>query len=137
MTIDTPSLSRATPHTPRMAVNGLRAGVGSKGCHYPTPEKDRWVLTFKAEGAGPPVECRVRRLLKAALIWIIQNQFGRRNLTPFVRAELALRLEPLIAAQGQQGRRSDLLLKSAKSSKPLDTRKIVAIAAKLGHDRPR
>jgi len=28
MTIDTPSLSRATPHTPRMAVNGLRAGVG-------------------------------------------------------------------------------------------------------------
>jgi len=31
------------------------------------PGKVRWVLTFKAEGDGPPVECRVRRLLKAAL----------------------------------------------------------------------
>lgn len=27
----------------------------------------RWTLTFRAEGDGPPVECRVRRLLKAAL----------------------------------------------------------------------
>lgn len=26
-----------------------------------------WTLTVKAEGDGPPVECRVRRLLKAAL----------------------------------------------------------------------
>jgi len=67
----------------------------------------------------------------AALIWIIQNQFGRRNLTPFVRAELALRLEPLIAAQSQQGRRSDLCPKSDKSSKPLDTKKEVAKAADM------
>ena len=26
-----------------------------------------WQITFRAEGDGPPVECRIRRLLKAAL----------------------------------------------------------------------
>jgi len=31
----------------------------------------------------------------AAKVWIINNQFARRNLTPFQRAELALKLEPL------------------------------------------
>lgn len=33
--------------------------------------------------------------------WIIRNQFGRRNLSTFHRAELALQLEPLIAAKAK------------------------------------
>lgn len=36
-----------------------------------------------------------------ACIWIIQNQFGRRNLAPYTRVELALKLEPLIAAKAK------------------------------------
>ena len=32
----------------------------------------------------------------AACVWIIINQFGRRNLALFARAELALKLEPLL-----------------------------------------
>jgi hypothetical protein len=28
---------------------------------------NHWTLTFRAEGDGPPVEIRIRRLLKAAL----------------------------------------------------------------------
>ena len=34
-----------------------------------TPNRlpDDWTLTFRATGQGPPVEIRVRRLLKAAL----------------------------------------------------------------------
>ena len=36
-----------------------------------------------------------------AKVWIIQHQFGRRNLNMAQRAELALRLEPLIAAQAK------------------------------------
>jgi hypothetical protein len=35
----------------------------------------------------------------AAKIWIIQHQFGRRNLNMAQRAELAMQLEPLLAAQ--------------------------------------
>jgi hypothetical protein len=34
----------------------------------------------------------------AARTFVIQNQFARRNLTPFQRAELALKLEPLLKA---------------------------------------
>ena len=44
------------------------------------------------------------------IIWIIKNQFGRRNIIPAVRAKLALRLKPLIAekAKRNQGTRTDL-----------------------------
>ena len=45
-----------------------------------------------------------------AKAWIVRRQFGRRNLTPFQRIELALKLAPLIAAQAKanQGRRTDI-----------------------------
>jgi hypothetical protein len=41
---------------------------------------------------------------------MIKNQFGRRNLVPYVRAELALKLEGLFKkkALGNQGTRTDL-----------------------------
>ena len=40
-----------------------------------------------------------------AKLWIIQNQFARRNLTPFQKAELALKLEePPMRLQGCLGR---------------------------------
>lgn len=43
--------------------------------------------------------------------WIIERQFGRRNLMPFQRAELALLLKPLLAeeAKKRQGARNDLM----------------------------
>lgn len=74
------------------------------------------------------------------VIWIIKNQFGRRNLTPYERACLALQLKPVIAAKAKenQGERNDLsqnfLQKSAESSKPLDTRKEIAKLAGVSHD---
>lgn len=37
-----------------------------------------------------------------AKIWIIKNQFGRRNLIPFQRSELALVLKPLIRAKAKE-----------------------------------
>jgi hypothetical protein len=36
-----------------------------------------------------------------ASIWIIQNQLGRRNLEPYARVELVLKLEPLMAAKNE------------------------------------
>lgn len=70
----------------------------------------------------------------AAKIWIIQNQFGRRNLTAFVTAELTLKLEPLIAAKSQQGKRTDLCQNPDKSSDSLDTKKELARISGLSHD---
>lgn len=41
-----------------------------------------------------------------AKIWIILNQFGRRNLTPFARGELVLKLKPLMAARAAERQRA-------------------------------
>lgn len=69
--------------------------------------------------------------------WIIRNQFGRRNLSAYVRTQLALRLEETIASRakanvrkgggsGESGRQ--------KSDNPIDTKKEVAKAANVSHD---
>lgn len=74
---------------------------------------------------------------QAALVWIIKNQFGRRNLSPYQRAELALKLKPLIAkkAKSRQGTRTDrgrnLPQNSAGSG---ETRDEIAVAAGVSHD---
>ncbi len=73
----------------------------------------------------------------AACVWIILNQFGRRNLSLFSRAELALKLEPLLKskakvnqATGKSGKGKPLPLNSAKA----DTRAELAKAAGVSHD---
>lgn len=41
----------------------------------------------------------------SVLMWIIQNQLGRRNLTAFQKCELALRFEPLLRAAAKERQR--------------------------------
>lgn len=65
--------------------------------------------------------------------WIIKNQFGRRNLTPYDRSLLALKLKPLITekAKERQGTRTDrgnIVQKSARSRDEL------AKVAGVSHD---
>ena len=43
-----------------------------------------------------------------AKIWIIRHQFGRRNLVPYARAELALMLEEVFAAKAGTAKREAL-----------------------------
>jgi hypothetical protein len=69
---------------------------------------------------------------EAAEEWIVRNQFARRNLSPYQRSELALRLERVVAARSQQGRRTDLSPEVAESE-PLDTREEVARIAGVSH----
>lgn len=54
----------------------------------------------------------------AAKIWIIENQFGRRNLNSYQKSVLALQLEPLYAAEAKrrQGERTDIRQNSDRSS---------------------
>ena len=70
----------------------------------------------------------------AAKIWIIQNQFNRRNLSPFARGELALVLEPLIAAKAKERQRQGGIEKVVQISAQPKTRDEVAKAAKVSHD---
>jgi len=69
----------------------------------------------------------------AAIVWIIQNQFGRRNLSAYDRARLALRLKPVISAQAEKrmlAGRVDPTQKSAGG----ETRDELAKAAGVSHD---
>jgi ParB-like chromosome segregation protein Spo0J len=53
----------------------------------------------------------------AACVWIIRNQFGRRNLSPLVRVELT---EKLVAVQSRQGQRNDLNGTSRENSRKVE-----------------
>lgn len=77
-----------------------------------------------------------------AMAWIIQNQFSHRNLTKFQRAELVLRLEPLIAAKAKERMRerkgnqpgATSVQNSAPLSTPAKTRDELAKIAGISHD---
>ena len=79
-----------------------------------------------------------------AKIWIIKNQFGRRNINNATRAMLALELEPLIKEKAKENlsesggdRKSETaksgLQNSVKAIKPINTQKEVADIAGLSH----
>jgi N6-adenosine-specific RNA methylase IME4 len=66
---------------------------------------------------------------------MINNQFGRRNLSNYQRSVLALQLEEVFSskAKEQQGKRTDIKQNSAES-KPIETRKELAKVANVSHD---
>lgn len=75
-----------------------------------------------------------------AKVWMIKHQFGRRNLQPFQRVELALKLEPLLAAKGKANQRAGGgggkagCQKSDKVVASIDTKKELAKIAGVSHD---
>lgn len=69
-----------------------------------------------------------------AKIWIIKNQFGRRNLQPYTRTDLALLLEPLIAQKAKTNQVLSGGPVPQKSAEPVETRQEVAKAANVSHD---
>jgi hypothetical protein len=72
--------------------------------------------------------------------WIIRNQFGRRNLPPYVRVSLALELESTIAARAKEnqsaggGDQKSGLTNSAKPIEPINTRAELAKTAGVSED---
>jgi len=73
----------------------------------------------------------------AVKIWIIKNQFGRRNLSAYDRSRLALELEPLIAGKArerQKGGQGGVLLSQKSVEAKIDTQKEIAGLAGVSHD---
>lgn len=70
----------------------------------------------------------------AAMCWIIRNQFGRRNLTPYQRAELALKLKPLIAANAAERMLAGKPADPRKHSDQGKTNERLAQDAGVSHD---
>jgi hypothetical protein len=74
------------------------------------------------------------------IVWVIRNQFARRNISSFVRSELALKLKGAIAGRAKAnlvtstgGGNPQPLLNSTKAES-VDTRKELAKAAGVGSD---
>jgi N6-adenosine-specific RNA methylase IME4 len=88
----------------------------------------KWNLDYQTESKRFDSENDVRE-------WMINNQFGRRNLSNYQRSILALQLEEVFSAKAkeQQGKRTDIKQISAES-KPIETRKEVAKVANVSHD---
>ena len=72
--------------------------------------------------------------------WIIEHQFGRRNLTPYQRAELALKLKPLIAEKATRKRLANLREgdttpeRQDSDSREIDNNRQLAKAVGISHD---
>src|SRR5262249_40886729 len=66
-----------------------------------------------------------------AMAWVIRNQFARRNLTPYQRAELALKLEETYRAKGRANMYHE---PCQKSDKAIDTKKELGRIAGVSHD---
>ena len=70
------------------------------------------------------------------IVWMVDNQRGRRNLNDFQRTELQLKKKSAIAAKAranQQGGQGGVLLPQ-NSAKAIDTRAEIADAAGVSHD---
>jgi N6-adenosine-specific RNA methylase IME4 len=68
-------------------------------------------------------------------IWIIKNQFGRRNISNYDRSRLVLELEPLISAKAKEKQRDAGGAVHQKSDKAvIDTKKELAAVAGVSHD---
>lgn len=70
-------------------------------------------------------------------VWMIQNQLARRNLEPYQRAELALTLEPLIAAKAKAHQQQAGGAVPHKLAEAVDTRETLAQVAHVSHETMR
>ena len=78
---------------------------------------------------------------EAVIEWILKNQLGRRNLSGFQKAELVLRLKPIVQEKAKErqatstgGSTPQLLQKSAKAEDPIHTREELAKLAGVSRD---
>ena len=88
----------------------------------------RWGLEYQTESKRFESENDVRE-------WMINNQFGRRNLSNYQRSVLALELEEVFSKKAKENlgkNQYSSLLISAKPS--IDTRKELSKIASVGHD---
>jgi DNA modification methylase len=88
----------------------------------------RWGLEYETQSKKFDNENDVRE-------WMINNQFGRRNLSNYQRSVLALELESVFKekAKEQQIRKPESVLPTLAEQKPIDTRKEISQIANVSH----
>ena len=97
---------------------------------------NRWKISVKHAGIRFNVVKMHFENRDAAKEWILKNQLGRRNLPSYVRAQLALRLKPIIAEKAEKNLHLSDGKGCQKSDKvnPVDTKRELATIAGVSHD---
>ena len=96
---------------------------------------NRWEISAKHAGIRFNVVYKEFENREAVKEWIIKNQLGRRNIPPYVRAELALKLKPVIAEKAKEKQSEAGGAVRQKSDKAvIDTKKELAKVAGVSHD---
>lgn len=90
---------------------------------------NRWDIAAKHSGIRFEIKRMEFDLRDDVKAWIIQNQFGRRNLSAYDRSVLALKLKPLIAKEAKK--RQDLGQKSDQGGRTFQQ---IAKVAGVSHD---
>jgi N6-adenosine-specific RNA methylase IME4 len=89
----------------------------------------RWNLEYETESKRFKDENEVKE-------WMINNQFGRRNLSNYQRSVLALELESVFSARAkeQQVRKPESVIQISEEQKPIVAIKEIAKVANVSHD---
>jgi N6-adenosine-specific RNA methylase IME4 len=141
-----PEFQGLIPMLSRQELEGLERSLCEEGCRDPIVAWEGIIV----DGHHRHQLCRKHKIpfkvvekdfqnRDDAKIWIIKNQFARRNVTDFTRCVLALEVEPLLAAQARErqreGGRHKLPQKHAPPhSESGETRDVVARLAGVSHD---
>ena len=87
----------------------------------------RWNLEYQTESKRFETENDVRE-------WMINNQFGRRNLSNYQRSVLALELESVFSERAKEKQKEAGEVKQKSAEAPIETRKELAKVANVSHD---
>lgn len=143
-----PELHDLIPPLTQEEYEGLERSIIEEGCREPLIVWGKTIVDghnryeiCKKRGIPFKTEQKEFEDRNDVIIWMIRNQFGRRNLTPYQRSILALRLKPAIAAKAKENQavyygnqHSGLSQNSVEVHKAIDTQKELAKAAGVSHD---
>ncbi len=141
-TVDPEFRDLIPPLTPEERA-GLEASIRAEGCRDPLvvwsghdvilDGHNRFDICT-AHGIGFDTKGLTLADSDEAKAWIIRNQFARRNLNLYQRAELVLRLEPLIAAEAEARMMAGKKLNPMQNSAQGPVREKLARLAGVSHD---
>lgn len=126
----------------QLEANCVKDGIRDPLVVWPQPDgnnilvdgHNRWNISAQHGGIRfeiKPMQFESREAVKE---WIIKNQLGRRNIPNYVRAELALKLKPVIAEKAKQKQATHTEQGYQNSDKAIHTTKELAKAAGVSHD---
>jgi len=127
-----PFTRASLPRPQRAALRGVGSHSGAAAFHafIHRPGRGR-----RVPSAPPPRPLQIPATV-AAVRDPVDHRRGRRNLQPFQRVELALKLEPLVRekAKEQQKRKPKSVCQNSDKQSPIDTKKELAKEAGVSHD---